>query len=326
VATHDNAENATLTLSLEMGTGVLDVADFAAMRAVGVGSARLKIDVSETENHAAATSYVDVQVLPKGITIQADAASKLHGEPDPVLTYRVDLVEGDQLSSVFSGELSREPGEVAGIYAINRNTLALINNNYVLLTPPYIGADFTINKFGQHITFTVPVDIPLSEGSIFLVASSDSGLPVTLTVDDETIARLSGQELVPIRTGNVIITATQEGNEIYAAAEPVVRVIRVLDYDSGRLSDKPLKVHSAISPNGDGINDFLTIEGIERYPENSVTIFDRFGEIITQIKRYNNMDRVYTGELASEGTYFYKLDVIVNGKEHRLQGFFYIKK
>ncbi len=326
VATHNNTENATLTISLESGEGVLDVANLAAMRAIGVGSARLKIDVSETENHAAVTSFVDVQVLPKGITIRADAISKLHGEPDPVLTYRVDLVEGDQLLSVFSGTLSREPGEAAGTYAINRNTLALINNNYVLLAPPYIGAEFTINKFGQHITFTVPVDISLSEGPILLEPSSDSGLPVMMTVDDETVARLSGQELVPIRTGNVIITATQEGDDIYAVAEPVVRVIRILDNNSGQLSIKPLKVHSAISPNGDGINDFLIIEGIERYPENSVTIFDRFGEIIAQIKRYNNMDRVYTGELAPEGTYFYKLDVIVDGKESRLQGFFYIKK
>jgi gliding motility-associated-like protein len=76
----------------------------------------------------------------KTINVTADTKSKTYGDTDPTLTYIATpaLVSGD----VFTGELSRDPGENTGSYAINQHTLSL-NPNYVI---HYIDALLTIGK------------------------------------------------------------------------------------------------------------------------------------------------------------------------------------
>jgi hypothetical protein len=75
------------------------------------------------------------------ITITADAKSKVYGDADPALTYRITsgaLVGTD----AFTGSLTRDAGEALGTYAITQGTLAL-NSNYTLT---YVGANLTINQ------------------------------------------------------------------------------------------------------------------------------------------------------------------------------------
>ncbi|MDA0859006.1 MAG: MBG domain-containing protein, partial [Verrucomicrobia bacterium] len=85
------------------------------------------------------------------LTITADSQSKVFGQPDPDLTYKItsgDLVGSDALT----GSLSRVAGEGAGTYAIS-STLA--NANYEIA---FVGADLTINKAVSTITELAPTD------------------------------------------------------------------------------------------------------------------------------------------------------------------------
>jgi gliding motility-associated-like protein len=75
-------------------------------------------------------------------------------------------------------------------------------------------------------------------------------------------------------------------------------------------------VYNGITPDGDGINDFLLIKYInvvEGASKNRVMIFNRWGDVVFDVENYNNIDRVFTGlskngaELPS-GTYFYKIE------------------
>ena len=43
-----------------------------------------------------------------------------------------------------------------------------------------------------------------------------------------------------------------------------------------------------MTPNGDGINDYLIIEGIENSPNNALQIFNRYGRMVFSLKNYNN--------------------------------------
>ncbi|MEL6483616.1 MAG: gliding motility-associated C-terminal domain-containing protein [Bacteroidota bacterium] len=43
-----------------------------------------------------------------------------------------------------------------------------------------------------------------------------------------------------------------------------------------------------ITPNNDGVNDFLVIDGIENAPNNNLTIFDRYGIKVYEKEGYNN--------------------------------------
>ncbi len=76
-----------------------------------------------------------------------------------------------------------------------------------------------------------------------------------------------------------------------------------------------INVYNAISPNGDGINDFLKIGNIELFPKNNVTIYTRWGDLVFEMTNYDNIDNVFVGvanvgkqkELI-EGTYYYVVE------------------
>ncbi|MBL4623951.1 MAG: gliding motility-associated C-terminal domain-containing protein [Flavobacteriales bacterium] len=74
-----------------------------------------------------------------------------------------------------------------------------------------------------------------------------------------------------------------------------------------------LQVYNAFSPDGDGINDFWEIIGIEQTGDNTVVVFNRWGDIIFDADKYNNKNNYWDGtnrrgEEAPEGTYFYRIE------------------
>ncbi|MBI1769102.1 MAG: tandem-95 repeat protein [Bacteroidetes bacterium] len=103
--------------------------------------------------------------------------------------------------------------------------------------------------------------------------------------------------------------------------------IRYRIYDRGRLYDSatvfisvgppPFKVYQALSPNGDGKNDYWHIDGIEKFPNNTVHIFDRFNNVVFETRGYSNETNNWYGQsnhgLArgslAEGTYFYSVEL-----------------
>lgn len=73
-----------------------------------------------------------------------------------------------------------------------------------------------------------------------------------------------------------------------------------------------INVYNAISPNGDGIHDFLKIVNIELYPANFVTIYTRWGDKVFEMAGYNNAENIFIGKSnvgknrqLLEGTYYY---------------------
>lgn len=65
-------------------------------------------------------------------------------------------------------------------------------------------------------------------------------------------------------------------------------------------------IHDVITPNGDGINDIWIIEGIGNYPNNSVAVFDKWGDEIFAEKGYNNTWRGTSANgMVPSGTYIY---------------------
>lgn len=78
--------------------------------------------------------------------------------------------------------------------------------------------------------------------------------------------------------------------------------------------DCTLKFYSGFSPNGDGVNDLWVIENVELFPENSVKIFNRWGNEVWSGENYNNTDVVWVGLNKGGGdmndaTYFYVAEI-----------------
>jgi gliding motility-associated-like protein len=91
-----------------------------------------------------------------------------------------------------------------------------------------------------------------------------------------------------------------------------------------------VKIPDAFSPNGDGVNDVLVITNIETYPNNRITIFNRWGNKVYEASPYRNQwdgtsqfGSMY-GETLPESTYYYVLD-LGDGSDART-GFIYLRR
>jgi len=135
-----------LNSGVSIGTGTLsDIGGGAATATLSIstlaaGSHVMTAVYGENSDFHGSTSTSVTQVVNKrNITVTADAQSKVYGDADPALTYKItsdSLVSGDS----FTGTLTRAAGDVAGTYAIQQGTLAL-SSNYNLT---YEGASLTI--------------------------------------------------------------------------------------------------------------------------------------------------------------------------------------
>ena len=67
-----------------------------------------------------------------------------------------------------------------------------------------------------------------------------------------------------------------------------------------------LGIPDIITPNGDGVNDALRIEGLTRFPSNELIVYNRWGKEVHQSSPYDNSwEGTYQGEKLPSGTYFY---------------------
>ncbi|MBW8242918.1 DUF11 domain-containing protein [Muricauda oceani] len=85
-----------------------------------------------------------------------------------------------------------------------------------------------------------------------------------------------------------------------------------------------LVVYNEFSPNGDGVNDYFKIDCLGRYPNNTLQVYNRWGNIVYQTKSYkNDWDGTPNGRAMVQpedqlpvGTYYYVLD-LGDGSEPR---------
>ncbi len=217
-------------------------------------------------------------------------------------------------------------GEIRIVGAGTTTITATVPENPNYADRPQVARQLMVSKAEQVIALNAPATVERDVGSILLMASSSSNLPVTLTIDDPQVATLEGTTLHIHRLGTVQITAVQAGDANHQAAETVIVTLRVVDPDS----DLPVRVSKVVSPNGDGVNEFLLIEGIRDYPENKVTVFNRNGTVLYEANGYNNGSIAFRGISAGQlplnaGTYFYIIEVKTDGKWKHEKGWFVLR-
>ena len=99
-----------------------------------------------------------------------------------------------------------------------------------------------------------------------------------------------------------------------------------LDYNNDGYPDDEVLITQFVSNNGDGINDFFTIVNIELFPNNTVSIYSRSGQLVYQEKGYqNDWFGISKGKLLLEGSYYYIID-IDNDNLTDYKGWFYLTR
>ena len=176
-------------------------------------------------------------------------------------------------------------------------------------------------------------DAPTAAADTFTVVESDMIIANVATNDtDPEGDRLDYASLLIAPTnGSVILEPsgrfTYQPNRYYVGTGWFT--YRICDDQTPPLCDEAevtiqiqaglLHVPRAYSPNQDQTNDVWVIPGIRAYPNNEVTVFNRWGNAVYRAKGYNNQTSVWQGEASQgmtlgnqplpEGTYFYVIDL-----------------
>jgi gliding motility-associated-like protein len=99
------------------------------------------------------------------------------------------------------------------------------------------------------------------------------------------------------------------------------------------LIDAELEYNNLITVDGNDSNNALKISEVERFPENRMEIYNRYGNLVWTIEGYDNLNKVFEGEanvdgvfskgsFLPSGTYFFLLRYSNACTNSELKGFF----
>jgi len=139
---------------------------------------------------------------------------------------------------------------------------------------------------------------------------------VTATVTASTTTSITA--IVPAGATTGKITVTIAGITVISVDDFIVTT-----------SNPELEIFNAISPNGDDKNPYFRIENIEALePENTVTIYNRWGSKVFEVENYTEANAFrglnQNGNELPSGTYFYKIFFKSTGKTQN--GFLVLKR
>ncbi|MES2862756.1 MAG: gliding motility-associated C-terminal domain-containing protein [Bacteroidota bacterium] len=168
----------------------------------------------------------------------------------------------------------------------------------------------TITNSGLGGFNNIVVSEPLQSGYAFVSANASVG----------TYNPLSGIWNIPTLGANqsatlvIIATVLIEGDY-----ENIVEIIGSDeddpdDGDVAGVTTEPLclVVFNEFTPNEDGSNDFFNIKCAEHYPNNKLEIYNRYGNLVYETKKYtntwkgvSNVNGTFNGNVLPTGTYYY---------------------
>lgn len=210
-------------------------------------------------------------------------------------------------------------GNVQLYYNVGETFVSTLDNSTNIITQGFLQPDGGKFNLLANYTVTSVSCIGKSDGSIIITKNHTGIAPQSLNYEilwsDTTLCPTKNcdrvDSLVP-GTYSVMIIA-------YDGTNPIDTVIIQNIVVSPSSEPCKVKVFTYISPNNDGQNDQFIIENIEDYPDNIVSIFNRWGQEIITIKNYDNRENAWGSKkypiTVPGGTYFYLIDLNGKGKD-----------
>ena len=151
----------------------------------------------------------------------------------------------------------------------------------------------------QSILWNQELTFPLSDEPVVLAAAATSGLPVQFTSSDESVATVNGSILTMHSVGLAIITASQPGNDEYAPAQNVMKILNVTE-PVGVETYGALQV--TVSPNPS--NSIFKVDGAME--NGDFHVCDMYGKDVMS-GRLDNSNAVVDMSAFPAGMYFLRL-------------------
>ncbi|MDW3192959.1 MAG: MBG domain-containing protein [Cytophagales bacterium] len=237
------AENPTLTIAYD---GFVNDEDASALDVLPTASTLVKV-TSEVGTYAINLSgraddnyelnYVSgtLTVNPAELVISADDQSRAFGEANPTLTVTYTGFVNDEnqlvLSTIPVINTTADESSTPGDYAIDVSGAEATNYSIT-----HVAGTLTVMKADQQIAFDfLPVKTTTDE-AFDLTATASSGLNISYTSTDETVATVNGATVTIIGAGTTLITASQTGDDNYNAATDVTQQLVVTQANDTRIT------------------------------------------------------------------------------------------
>ncbi len=216
---------------------------------------------------ASSSSGVPISVAKAVLTVTANNAAMVYGQPLPVFTSNITGFVNSDPPNVVSGSATETTTatstSVPGMYSITFATESLTATNY---TFNYVNGMLTISGgAAQTITFNPLPNLTLGAAPFTLTATASSGLAVSY-VSTTTACTVSGATVTLVATGTCTIQAKQLGNALYAAATPVSQSLVV----SSASSTGPIVLTTTTTTTGSATNGYKVMITVRNSGANAV--------------------------------------------------------
>ncbi len=120
----------------------------------------------------------------------------------------------------------------------------------------------------------------------------------------------------PVATPDSTTLYTVLGESLEGCLDTASVFVMVLPIDNGGVV-----IPNAFTPNGDGKNDTWHISYLDAFPDNEVVVLNRWGDKLYSGKPYiDEFDGTFQGKPLPRGTYYFILNVVVNGENQTFKG------
>lgn len=209
------------------GDDVIDIDASGNVTIKKAGQAKIKISAAETNDYAAATKEITVNIAKRPLTVKADDKTAYIGDKQPELTYTVSgLVGNDKLTPVPTLKLVHDanvdPMKQAGTYVIGFETEPAASANYELSAQT---GTLTVSARPSYVGPTGnAVSVDRTENGKISVSPSYAakGATVTITVTPDKGQELKSLEVID-QNGNSL-SLTDLGNGKFSFVMPAGKV------------------------------------------------------------------------------------------------------
>lgn len=214
----------------------VSLSGFFASKNAGAG---ITVNASGSLTGAQADNYVLTlptgltgEITPAPLTVTASNQSKNYGQ---TLTFGSGstqftsggLIAGETIGSVTLSCAGGASSAAVGSYTITPSAATggtFTPSNYDITYTP---GTLTVSATAQTITFNPLPGKSYGDAPVDLTATASSGLPVSYSSSDTSVATVEGSTVTILKAGSTTITATQGGDANWAAATPVPQALTV---------------------------------------------------------------------------------------------------
>ncbi len=268
-------------------------------------------------------------------------------EVDPTGNWTIDE---DNLA-IVGGDPAFQYGTLNVTHIASNSTLNLEPNSSIVFNPsitvddnrthiliaqdpfnPGCSDTLYINLLADVVPQADTIYVEIGIGQTWTECLDDSELNGTLEfLSNECTSFTNNAQLVTTGTECIEIEGLEEGEDLFCMVlcddfgwcDTTVIIVDVFD------PVNELEVFTAFSPNGDGVNDYFKIKNIDKYPDNKLLVFNRWGNRVFERDSYSNLNpwtAIYKNTLLPDGSYFYILDVNVDGEDRTYTGYVHVRR